>query len=758
MFELNGKYNGAKVFTDNVDNETISQITNLLNQESMKDSQIRIMPDTHAGAGCVIGTTMTLKDKVIPNLVGVDIGCLDKDTEILTPNGWIRISEYNNEEILLYNTNKNTAFFALPNAFIKNPCDNFYHFSNSKNLDQMLSDEHHMLVYQGTKSRGFKKNDYSAKEFAAKITKLAKADNYTTKTTFIIENRGLDYSDNDIRIFIMISADGRIKSLKNGKTYIELHFRKSRKIQKAESLLLAGNIAYNKSTYTDGSICISFSSEKFNTKNLLQFYNASKHQLEVICNEVFNWDGTVDIKRNHKMYSTTEKQNADVIQFAFNATGIRAGIHIQTYPNNLNWKTTYQVIPTKNEYVSYKTDMVKIVPSEDGFKYCFNTSTGAFVIRRNNCISVTGNCGMLTVKLEEKNIDFKVLDDVIRKYVPCGGSVHSEPKVFKTQIDVEYLHCYGKPNANIRCMLAYQSVGTLGGGNHFIEVDKDSEDNLWLVIHTGSRHLGLEICNYYQNIGYQRLKDEATGFYASDKNAKMKRDALIANLKAGGQQKLIPEKLAALNDKIKEAKEKANISIPFELAYVTGQDFEDYIHDMEMVQKHAVCNRAEIARVIMRYADFHEVERFETIHNYIDTKNMILRKGSVSAQKGEKLLIPINMRDGSLICIGKGNPDWNYSAPHGAGRLMSRSKAKENLALSDFKATMEEAGIYSTSVNKSTIDEAPMAYKPMDEIIANIEPTVDIIEIIKPIYNFKASELEKELELDKETDDNLDLE
>ena len=169
---------------------------------------------------------------------------------------------------------------------------------------------------------------------------------------------------------------------------------------------------------------------------------------------------------------------------------------------------------------------------------------------------------------------------------------------------------------------------------------------------------------------------------------------------------------------------------------------------MDMVQRHAVCNRAEIARVIMKYANLHEVERFETIHNYIDIENMILRKGSVSAQAGEKLIIPMNMRDGSLICIGKGNPDWNYSAPHGAGRLMSRSKAKENVSMEEFKRTMEEAGIYSTSVNRSTLDESPMAYKPMEEIVENIKDTVDIVDVIKPIYNFKAAEIEKDLSKD----------
>lgn len=346
-----------------------------------------------------------------------------------------------------------------------------------------------------------------------------------------------------------------------------------------------------------------------------------------------------------------------------------------------------------------------------------------------NIVGVDIGCGMLAVKLKERRVDLPKLDSIIRKYVPSGGEVHQNEKMFKTTLDAEQLRCYGKPGARIREMLAYQSVGTLGGGNHFIELNSDKDNNLWLVIHTGSRHLGLEVCDYYQEEGYRVIKDRVNG---GTKKAKI--EELITKLKSEGRHKDISKEVEKFNKNYKEV----NPSIPFELAYVDGELFNDYIHDMKMVQSHASCNREEIARIILKEMKLHEVDRFETIHNYIDTENMILRKGSVSAQAGERLLIPINMRDGSLICIGKGNPDWNYSAPHGAGRLMSRSEAKEQISMSDFKASMK--GIYTTSVNKSTIDESPMAYKPMEEIIENIKDTVEIVDIIKPIYNFKAGE------------------
>lgn len=382
---------------------------------------------------------------------------------------------------------------------------------------------------------------------------------------------------------------------------------------------------------------------------------------------------------------------------------------------------------------SVEGNQIRIMPDVHAGKGCVIGTTMTLTNGKAipNLVGVDIGCGMLAVKLKEKRIDLPALDSVIRKHIPFGGNVHNTPKTFKTSLDVERLKCYDKPGAKLREVLAYQSVGTLGGGNHFVEVNTDKEGNLWLVIHTGSRHLGLEVCDYYQNEAYRRIKDKFNG---GAKKAKI--EGLIQKLKDEGRHKEISKEIERFNKNYKEQ----NPPVPFDLAYCEDDLFDDYIHDMKMVQDHASCNREEIARVILKEMKLHEVERFETIHNYIDTENMILRKGSVSAQAGEKLLIPMNMRDGSLICIGKGNPDWNYSAPHGAGRLMSRSEAKQNISLSDYKKTMKEAGIFTTCVNKSTIDESPMAYKPMEEIIENIKDTVEIVDVIKPIYNFKAGD------------------
>jgi RNA-splicing ligase RtcB len=332
-------------------------------------------------------------------------------------------------------------------------------------------------------------------------------------------------------------------------------------------------------------------------------------------------------------------------------------------------------------------------------------------------VGVDIGCGMETVKLAEREIDFDKLDALIRREIPCGREIRDAHHPLNDQIDLQQLRCspyVGLPRAR-------RSIGTLGGGNHFIEVDRGEDGSLYLVVHSGSRHLGKQVCEYYQDQGRMALWG----------GARYQIDELIARLKSEGRfQEIDPE--------VKQLKKEHKLSIPKELAYVEGKLFEDYIHDMRITQRFAMLNRKAMTDVIVRGMGLTVVEEFTTIHNYIDTEAMILRKGAVSAKAGEKLLIPINMRDGSLICIGKGNEEWNCSAPHGAGRLMSRKAAFASLSMEEYKSEME--GIYSTCVVKDTLDESPMAYKTMDEIVSQIGPTAEIAERILPIYNFKAAE------------------
>jgi len=318
-----------------------------------------------------------------------------------------------------------------------------------------------------------------------------------------------------------------------------------------------------------------------------------------------------------------------------------------------------------------------------------------------NLVGVDIGCGIETVRISNKRLELQKLDKFIQENIPSGFAIRKMPHRYHEQIDLTELRCRQAVNLD----RAQKSIGTLGGGNHFIEVNQDEEGCLYLVVHTGSRHLGLQVAKYYQETGYQQLMN------CSPKEVR----------RTG-----------------KKSKKQASTTIPPALAYVTGNLLDDYLHDMKLVQRFADLNRQAIVMEIVKGMKLEVTEQFTTIHNYIDTETMILRKGAVSARAGEKLLIPINMRDGSLICLGKGNEDWNYSAPHGAGRLMSRAKARQSFTVSEFKKQMID--VYTTCVNKDTLDECPMAYKNQDDIIRHIGPTAEIIKEIKPIYNFKAGQ------------------
>lgn len=375
---------------------------------------------------------------------------------------------------------------------------------------------------------------------------------------------------------------------------------------------------------------------------------------------------------------------------------------------------------------AFRDCKVRIMPDVHAGKGCvigFTADLGDKVIP--NIVGVDIGCGMETVELGKIDIDYAELDRVIRKYVPSGRNVHEEENGISGEI-INQLYCKDKLREIkwLKC-----SLGSLGGGNHFIEIDEDSDGNKYLIIHTGSRNLGKQVAEIYQ----QMAIDDMQGANKLAEESK----ALIEEYKRTGRHKDIERGLENLKRKWQPDK----LNIPKELCYLTGEHREMYLHDMKLCQEFARINRRTIENIIGYYMNWpinRETVKFQTIHNYIDHDTNIVRKGAISAQKGEKVLIPINMRDGCIIGIGKGNEDWNCSAPHGAGRIMSRSKAKENITLEEFQKSMQ--GIYTTSVNQSTIDESPMAYKPIAEIVANIQDTVEIVKIIKPVYNFKASE------------------
>ena len=336
-----------------------------------------------------------------------------------------------------------------------------------------------------------------------------------------------------------------------------------------------------------------------------------------------------------------------------------------------------------------------------------------------NVVGVDIGCGMYTVNLGRNEIDFEKVDEAAH-YIPSGKNVWEGRS---ERFDLEELRCYRELKDTKRLE---RSLGTLGGGNHFIEIDETGDGTKYLVIHSGSRNLGKQVAEFYQKLAVKL--DKGYDEYLT------KRDELIRTYKEQGRKKEIQKALKALHFEMVES----GSGIPDDLCYLTGRYLDDYLHDVEICQRFARRNREKMAEILLDRTGMTGCDAFHTIHNYIDTDEMILRKGAIAAHAGEKVLIPINMRDGSVLAVGKGNPERTYSAPHGAGRIMSRTNAKNSLSLEEYMKEME--GVYTTSVNAATLDEAPMAYKSLDDIIDVIRDSVDIIEVMKPIYNFKASD------------------
>ena len=397
--------------------------------------------------------------------------------------------------------------------------------------------------------------------------------------------------------------------------------------------------------------------------------------------------------------------------------------NLKIFTSNIEQEAVNQI----NELLeqdAFKDSKIRIMPDVHAGKGCVIGFTGNL---GNKVIpSITGvdiGCGMLCVELGKSEIDLAKLDEVIREYVPSGRNVH---EATNNKLYFNNLKCFSKLNNKDNWL--DRSLGTLGGGNHFIEIDIDNENNKFLIIHTGSRNLGKQVAEIYQN--------EAIEYCSYKEEMKQEKENIIKEYKATGREKEIQSKLIEISNKYKD-----RTKLPKDLCYLEGEDRENYLHDMAICQKFASYNRVSIANIIlekMNLGTLNDLPNFQTIHNYISFEDNIVRKGAISAKKGERVLIPINMRDGCIIGIGKGNDDWNQSAPHGAGRIMSRMAAKETISMDDYKNSMKN--IYTTSVSEDTIDESPFAYKPMEEILENIKDTIDIDIIIKPIYNFKASE------------------
>lgn len=381
-------------------------------------------------------------------------------------------------------------------------------------------------------------------------------------------------------------------------------------------------------------------------------------------------------------------------------------------------ETAIEQIRRMCDYALTENSKIRIMPDVHAGKGCTIGTT--MTVKDKVCPNVVGvdiGCGMYTVKLAETEMNFERIDEACH-FIPSGMNVW-EGRI--ERFDLTALRCFRSLHDSRRLE---RSLGTLGGGNHFIEIDKASNGTYYLIIHSGSRNLGKQVAEIYQQL--------AIDLHMGKEEYFKKKDDIIRTYKAEGRRTEIQSALAELKYNF----ETQVLDTPEDICWLYGTYLDDYLHDVEICQQFARQSREKMAEIILNRTGMSATDAFHTVHNYIDTKEMILRKGAIAAHEGERVLIPINMRDGSVIAIGRGNPEWNFSAPHGAGRLMSRAKAKETLDLDAYKAAMQ--GIYTTSVNEATLDEAPMAYKSLDSIVDVVGDSVDILDVMKPVYNFKA--------------------
>ena len=780
MKTVNGKYNSALIYTDVVDDTSIEQVQLLCDQPFTEGSKIRMMPDIHAGAGCTIGTTMTLTDKIVPNLVGVDIGCFTKDTRIhladnrdisfeemiyecesgiehygysINNNGRIVISKLDlprkiktvdrlviveldngniikcTEDHIFYDINRNeieakdlkegTSLFPLYIDIARNHKDNI-EVHDIKGKFKSSHDEYH-IVYQPS-YHIWSLCHYLADEYNERSEK-----NLLNGSFFRHHIDFNKYNNNPTNIQRVtykehwkIHADNVSKTNNIGTTGFKAAIKKHPTLPsvagklRAESTWKGSNAEKNRSDFSNRMKDL----YKKGVLGTIEQRECSRQR------QLLNNTNTFSIQNKDKDFILSQKLsklrkilelcNNDFSEESYN----KARKHIyNAYTYIKACEIAKLAKMSFEEIVGYKNHKVVSVRfiNEHTDVYCLtNFEYGNFALSAGVFVH---NCGMLAIQLEETQIDYQKLDNIIHEHIPYGRNIRETKHEFVKDIPMEELKCIREVNDR----RAELSVGSLGGGNHFIEIDRDENNKLWLVIHSGSRNLGLQVAKYYQELAFDTLN------HVSIQDLR----EMIERMKANGERNKIQKEIQKLKNKIKS-------DIPKDLAYLQGGNYNDYLHDMKIMQIYADKNRQAMADIIIKQMNLNVADAFTTTHNYIDIEHKILRKGAVSARLNETLIIPINMRDGSLICRGKGNDDWNQSAPHGAGRLFSRKQAKQHFSLSEFTESMK--GIYTTSVNEETLDECPMVYKRIEDIVDNISPTVDVIQTIKPEYNFKASE------------------
>jgi tRNA-splicing ligase RtcB len=661
---------------------------------------VAAMADVHTGKGATIGSVIAMRGAIAPSAVGVDIGCVDKDTEYLSPDGWRRISDYDGGRVMQYDAESGVGTFVEPQAFIKLPCDKFLRIKTKYGVDQMLSVEHKVLFAKYDRSFKFDKLDtIQAGDLVGHHNRTSQGFRGRFLTTFTPElETSLDLSDEQIRVAVMVAADGCFNSSSSEtSTRCSLRLKKVRKIERARLLLKNAQIEFTEHTPGDGVTEIRFYATR-RLKSLGSFWCASVHQLQLVADEVVQWDGN---KENRCFYSR-DKASADFVSYVFAALGFRSVMRADIHKRD--GKTDYRVFFHYNDKVGIngpKKSQIEFVPSEDGLKYCFTLSSGFWVMRRGGVIAITGNCGMIAQRtnLSAAHLpdNLKELRAAIEAKVPVGFASHTDEAP-----GVDRLQLWGKRFKELpegvqdREGHARLQCGTLGGGNHFIEVCLDTEDRVWLMLHSGSRNIGLRIAN----IAIKQAK-------------KMDHNKGLGDL-------------AVLLDGTPE--------------------MEAYKKGLVWAQEYAMENRRAMLRLVQGVVstltpfDVEFDPLIQCHHNYVaeethyGEKVYVTRKGAISARAGEMAIIPGSMGTRSYIVEGLGSEEAFQSASHGAGRVMSRSKAKKTFTEDDIAEQL--AGVVCRR-DRGIIDELPKAYKDIDQVMTNQSDLVKVVAQIKQVICVK---------------------
>lgn len=684
---------------------------------------VAVMPDVHWGIGATVGSVMATKGAIVPAAVGVDIGCVDADTEYLSPEGWVKISEYHeNGLVMQYDPDLGIGTFVKPSNYVKQECDEFYFIKTKYGVNQVLSPEHRVLCWKVTgRDRKRERTVITAKELAEEHLRLVQGINVEFETTFEPSiGTQLDISDIDIRIQVMVNADGYLDVLSNGGVSAVLGFKKQRKIDRCRSLLIKSERSFTENKYDDTTV-FRFK-PPYKTKQYYNFWKASHEQLKIIADECLHWDGNI----KERCFYSRDRASADFIQYVFSTTGTRGVLRADKHKKD--GIIDYRVFSQPNTRVGLKgvpkTPITK-VSSRDGNKYCFTVPTGFWVMRRGGNITMTGNCGMVAARLSitanELPDSLAAVRSAIEAAVPHGrtdnGGVNDRGAWGQPPADVLW-HFGEKGDNSLSAKLldivdkhtwlsraakkAHNHLGTLGTGNHFIEICLDESNAVWVMLHSGSRGIGNAIGSYF--IG--RAKQQMERYFIS-----------------------LPDK---------------------DLAYLPEgtDDFKDYLAAVGWAQDFAKTNRQimlartvkAIAAALGRDDLVMTEEAVNCHHNYVSREShfgqnvLVTRKGAVRAREGDLGIIPGSMGARSFIVRGKGNPDSFQSCSHGAGRKMSRSAAKKAFTLADHETAT--AGVECRK-DIDVIDETPGAYKDVDAVMAAQADLIDVVHTLKQVVCVK---------------------